>query len=341
MVSVMSIPSIVKAWKGEKQEITPLWLMRQAGRYLPEYRELRAKAGDFLTMCYTPEFAAEVTLQPMRRYQLDAAIIFSDILVVPHAMGQNVYFVEGEGPKLDPIEFSRLALDQTRLGPVYEAIDRVKAALPKDKALIGFAGAPWTLASYMVEGGGGHDFAKAKKMLREDKAGFAALIDNVTDAVIMHLRAQIAHGVDAVQIFESHAGQLAGADFAEFVVRPVRKIVQALDKKVPVIGFARGASHDDLLRFALDTGIDVVGIDQHTDMAWAARNIPPRLVLQGNLDPETLRSGDGIVAAVDRITRAMKGRAFVFNLGHGVIKDTPPENVSVLVTAVHAAKVAA
>lgn len=340
MVSVMSIPLIVKAWKGDKQNITPLWLMRQAGRYLPEYRALRAKAGDFLTMCYTPEFATEVTLQPMRRYDLDAAIIFSDILVVPHAMGQNVYFVEGEGPKLDPIDFSKLSLDQTRLGPVYEAIRRVKAELPAEKALIGFAGAPWTLVSYMIEGGGGHDFAKAKKMMREDKTNFAALIDQVTDAVIVHLQAQIDAGVDAVQIFDSHAGQLTGVEFAEFVVRPVRRIVQALAKKVPVIGFARGASHEDLLRFALDTGIDVVGIDQHTDMAWAARNIPPRLVLQGNLDPQILCSGNGIVAAVDRIIAACKGRALVFNLGHGVIKDTPPENVSVLVTAVHAAKVA-
>lgn len=336
----MLIPSIVKAWKGEKQTVTPLWLMRQAGRYLPEYRELRAKAGDFLTMCYTPDYAAEVTLQPMRRFDFDAAIIFSDILVIPHAMGQNVYFVEGEGPKLDPIDFSKLALDQTRLGPVYEAIKRVRAELPKDKALIGFAGAPWTLVSYMIEGGGGHNFAKAKKMMREDKDAFVALMDKIADAVIVHLQAQIDAGVDAVQIFESHAGQLQGAEFAEFIVRPVRKIVEALGKRVPVIGFARQASHDDLLRFAMDTQIDVIGIDQQTDMAWAARNIPPRIVLQGNLDPETLRSGDGIVAAVDYISRCCANRPFVFNLGHGVIKDTPPANVSVLVTAVHAAKVA-
>jgi len=335
MVIGMSIPSIVKAWKGEKQTVTPLWLMRQAGRYLPEYRALREQAGGFLTMCYTPDFATEVTLQPMRRFDLDAAIIFSDILVIPHAMGQNVYFVEGEGPKLDPIPFSELILDPTTLGPVYEAIGRVRAALSKDKALIGFAGAPWTLASYMIEGGGGHDFYNAKKFMWEKKAEFTALIDLLTDAVIMHLQAQIDAGADAVQVFESHAGQLQGSDFAEFVVRPMRRIVQALGQKVPVIGFARGAAQDDLLRYAIDTGIDVMGIDQMTDMAWAARNIPPRIVLQGNLDPETLRSGEGLEGAVDRIKTAMGSRAHVFNLGHGVIKDTPPENVAALAAAVH------
>lgn len=335
MVIGMSIPKIVKAWKGEKQDVTPIWLMRQAGRYLPEYRALREKAGSFLAMCYDPAMACEITLQPMRRFDLDAAIIFSDILVVPQAMGQELTFVEGEGPKLAPCDFSRLAMDQTRLGPVYEAIKMTRAELPGDKALIGFAGGPWTLASYMIEGSGGHDFYNAKKFMWERKDAFAALIDQLTEAVTGHLQAQIDAGADAVQVFESHAGQLAGADFAAYVARPMRKIVQALGGRVPVIGFARQAAQDDLLRFAVDTGIDAAGIDQHTDMGWAARNIPPRVTLQGNLDPEVLKTGQGMDEAVQRILKAAASRALVFNLGHGVIKETPPEHVAALVAAVH------
>lgn len=336
MVQVMTAMTIIDALKGTKQNRTPVWLMRQAGRYLPEYRELREKAGSFLNMCYTPEFATEVTLQPLKRFDLDAAIIFSDILVIPHALGQHVYFVEGEGPKLDAIDFSKLSYNETLLKPVYEAIKRVRAELQKDKTLLGFAGGPFTLASYMIEGGGGHDFAKIKKMMRDDKAGFTALIDVLTDAVSKHLQAQIDAGADAVQIFESHAGQLQGPDFAEFVVRPVRKIVQILAKKVPVIGFAREASQDDFLRFAVDTGIDAISVDQHMDIAWAARNLPPRICMQGNLDPQILRSGNGLEEAVASIKKAVKDRAFVFNLGHGVIKDTPPEHVDRLVELVHA-----
>lgn len=332
----MKAMPVIDALKNTKQDRTPVWLMRQAGRYLPEYRALREKAGSFLTMCYTPEFATEVTLQPMRRFGLDAAIIFSDILVIPHALGQNVYFVEGEGPKLDPVDFSKLFFNKTTLDPVYEAIKRVRKELPTDKALLGFAGGPFTLASYMIEGGGGHDFSNIKKMIRDDKIGFTALIDVLSDAVLTHLQAQIEAGVDAVQIFESHAGQLQGPDFAEFIVRPVRKIVQGLSKKVPVIGFAREAAEEDFLRFAVDTGIDCVGVDQGMDIEFAARNLPPRIVIQGNLDPQKLRSGN-MEESIVRIKKAMKDRAFVFNLGHGVIKDTPPEHVGRLVELVHAA----
>jgi uroporphyrinogen decarboxylase len=336
----MKTPLIVKVWKNENVERMPIWLMRQAGRYLPEYRTLRAQAGSFLTMCYTPKLAAEVTLQPMRRFDLDAAIIFSDILVVPDALGQRVYFVEGEGPKLDPIDFKNLKAND-KLKPVYEAIGLVRSDLAKDKALIGFAGGPFTLASYMIEGGGGHDFARTKAFMREKEAEFTALIDLLADTVAQHLLAQIAAGVNAVQIFESHAGQLTGAEFAQFVVRPVRKIVAAINGAVPVIGFARGAAHEDLLRFCVDTGLTVAGIDQHTDIAWAARNIPPRVVLQGNLDPDILRSGDGLDGAVARIREATAGRPHVFNLGHGVIKDTNPDHVARLVEAVHGVKVGA
>lgn len=331
---------IIQAYNGNKTDGTPLWLMRQAGRYLPEYRALRAEAGSFLAMCYNPELAAEVTLQPMKRFDIDAAIIFSDILVIPHAMGQHVYFVEGEGPKLDPIDFKSLrdaddADFAKLLAPVYEAIRLTRARLPADKALIGFVGGPFTLASYMIEGGGGHDFTRTKAMMREDKAGFSALISRLTNAVSVHLLAQIEAGCDAVQVFESHAGQLQGAEFVEFVVHPVRAIAKAIGKRVPVVGFARGATQDDLLRFAVDTGIDAVGIDQHTDMGWAARNIPPRLCLQGNLNPETLLSGVGLENAITNILKATQGRAFVFNLGHGVIKETPPEHVALVVQTVH------
>ena len=335
MVTVMQ-NEIVRVWKGEKTDRMPVWLMRQAGRYLPEYRALREKAGSFLTMCYTPEFATEVTMQPMRRFDLDAAIIFSDILVIPDALGQHVYFVEGEGPKLDPIEFKTLGEREDKLAPVYEAIRMTRAALPKDKALIGFAGGPWTLASYMIEGGGGHDFSRAKAFMREDKAQFDMLMEILTTAVSRHLMAQVEAGVDAVQVFESHAGQLSGAEYVDYVVRPVRKIVQSLGKKVPVIGFSRGSSQDELLRYAVDTGIDVVGVDQMTSIAWAARNIPPRLTLQGNLDPEILRSGIGMEEAVMGIKTAVANRAHVFNLGHGVIKETNPDHVAKLIDLVHA-----
>lgn len=329
-------PMIVDAWLGRPTRHIPLWLMRQAGRYLPEYRQVRAQAGSFLDLCYNPDLAMEVTLQPMRRFDLDAAIIFSDILVVPHALGQHVYFVEGEGPRLDPIDFNQLSFNPDHLNPVYEAIRKTRAALAKDKALIGFAGAPLTLACYMIEGRGSSHFPKMRAMMQEDPAGFAALIDLLTDAVIAHLQRQIASGCDAVQVFESHAGQLAGADFAAFVVRPMRKIVAALNKKVPVIGFARGAAQDDLLRYATDTGIDVAGIDQHTDMGWAAANIPPRVVLQGNLAPELLLAGGvSMQRAAQRIRTLMAKRPFVFNLGHGVIKETNPDHVAQLVETVH------
>lgn len=331
------------AFEGAKTDVTPLWLMRQAGRYLPEYRALREKAGSFLAMCDDPALAAEVTLQPMRRFDLDAAIIFSDILVVPRALGQHVYFVEGEGPKLDPVDFSALRVTadfEKSLRPVYRALEMVRAELPKTKALIGFAGGPWTLASYMIDGGGGHDFAKTKAFMRENRAGFAALIDVLSESVALHLNAQIAAGAQAVQVFESHAGQLSGPDFAEFVVRPVRKIVESVAGKVPVIGFAREAADDDFLRFAVDTGVNVVGVDYGRDMAWAARNLPPRLVLQGNLHPQTLRSGVGLAEGAARIKAAAAGRPFVFNLGHGVIKDTPPEHVADLVRYVHEGKAA-
>ncbi len=336
MVSVMQEPEIVKAWKGEKTKAMPVWLMRQAGRYLPEYRALREKAGSFLTMCYTPEFAHEVTMQPMRRFDLDAAIIFSDILVIPHALGQHVYFVEGEGPRLDPIDFSQLSWNDEKLLPVYEALRMVRADLAPEKALIGFAGAPWTLATYMIEGGGGHDFHKTRLFMRDRKGEFDALIDALTDAIIRHLQAQIAAGAQAVQIFDSHAGQLSGGYYAEYAVRPVRKIVQALGKTVPVIGFSRGSAQDDLLRFSVDTGIDVTGIDQMTSIAWAARNIPPRVTTQGNLSPETLRSGIGLEESVRVIKEAVANRAHVFNLGHGVIKDTNPDHVAKLIDLVHA-----
>jgi len=336
----MDKPIIIDAWQGKKTDVTPIWLMRQAGRYLPEYREIRAQAGSFLDLCHNPDLAMEVTLQPLRRFDLDAAIIFSDILVIPQAMGQNLSFAEGEGPKLAKVDFKTLKSDddlfELNLQGIYTVIEHTRAHLPIDKALIGFAGGPFTLACYMIDGGAVDGFPKTHAMMQDDASGFAALMEKLTYGVIRHLKAQIAAGCDAVQVFESHAGQLAGVDFATHIVRPMRAIAQAIGGEVPVIGFARGAAQDDLLRYAVDTGIDVAGIDQHTDIAWAADNIPPRVVLQGNLDPVLLREGnEAMDRAIRRILDVTKTRAFVFNLGHGVIKDTDPAHVARLVETVH------
>lgn len=332
----MKSKMIIDAWQGKQTEYTPIWLMRQAGRYLPEYREVRAQAGSFLDLCYNPALAAEVTLQPLRRFDLDAAIIFSDILVIPHAMGQGVSFVEGEGPKLEPMDFSKLHALDSRLDAVYAALDATRKDLPEGKALIGFAGGPFTIASYMIEGGGGHDFSKTRAMMRDDKPAFTTLIDLVTQAVTQHLKNQIAHGVDAVQIFESHAGQLVGAEFAEFVVRPARAITAGLDTDIPVIGFARGAAEDDFLRYAVDSGTTVIGLDQMMNMRWASKNLPPRLGMQGNLAPEALLAGgEAMKAEALGILESAGKRPFVFNLGHGVIKETNPDHVAQLVDIVH------
>ncbi|MBS0276505.1 MAG: uroporphyrinogen decarboxylase [Proteobacteria bacterium] len=322
----------------------PVWLMRQAGRYLPEYRALRAKAKNFIAFCLDPELATEVTLQPVRRFGMDAAILFADILLVPHALGQSVAFVENEGPKLDPIR-NAAALAQLSdarfaetLSPVMQTIKRVRAALPDTVALIGFAGAPWTVATYMIEGEGGTDYERTRAMAWSEPALFSAVIDRITAATISYLMAQIEAGAEALQLFDSWAGAVPAPLFDTAVIEPTKRIVSALKAKhpaIPIIGFPRAAgSH--VARYAALTGVDAVGIDHMTDLTAAV--MPDGIAVQGNLDPVLLLHGG---AAMEREVRglvaAMAGKPFVFNLGHGVMQPTPPEHVARLVALVKGA----
>jgi len=326
----------------------PVWLMRQAGRYLPEYRAVRAQAGDFLTLCTTPALAAEVTLQPIRRYGLDAAILFSDILVVPWALGQSLRFAEGEGPLLDPVRdgaaLARLseAGSADRLAPIHETVRRVRAALATDHpgvALIGFAGSPWTVACYMVEGCGSRDFLAVKTLAYRDPGLFAALVERVEHATIDYLSAQVAAGAEVVQLFDSWAGVLSEPQFRRWVIGPTQRIVRAMKARhpgLPVIGFPRGAGWL-IEAYAAETGVDAVSLDTGVPAGWAAARLPPRLALQGNLDPVALLAGGtALTAETQVILGAMRGRPFIFNLGHGIIKETPPEHVSALLALVRA-----
>jgi uroporphyrinogen decarboxylase len=316
--------------------------MRQAGRYLPEYREVRAKAGSFLDLCYTPELAAEVTLQPIRRYAFDAAIVFADILVVPDALGQRVAFVEGEGPRLDPIrserDLGRLIADpgSAKLLAVYETVRRVRAGLSAEAGLIGFCGGPWTVATYMVGGRGTPDQADARLWAYRDPAGFQRLIDLVTELSIDYLRGQIAAGADVVQIFDSWAGSLADDGFTRWVVAPTARIVAALKADhpaVPVIGFPRGAAAR-LADYVESTDVDGVSCDTSVPLG-VMRSLPDDVVVQGNLDPLLLVAGGAALEErVGTLLDAMQGRRFIFNLGHGIVPETPPEHVGRLVRAV-------
>ncbi|HYD71387.1 uroporphyrinogen decarboxylase [Azospirillum sp.] len=330
---------ILAALKGEACTHPPFWLMRQAGRYLPEYRELRAKAGSFLDLCYNPAFAVEVTLQPIRRYGMDAAILFSDILVVPHALGQPLTFQEGEGPKLDPVrspaDLNRLskANFHAHLEPVYETVRRLRGALPPEVTLIGFAGAPWTIACYMVEGGGSKEYAAVKGFAYRDPAGFGQLINLLVEVTADYLCTQIDAGAEVVQLFDSWAGVLPAGAFRRWVIEPTRRIValvKARHPDVPVIGFPRAAGllYED---YVADSGVDAVGLDTTVPPVWAARTLQPRLPVQGNLDPIMLAvGGDALRRAATEILEAFSGRPFIFNLGHGVIQTTPPEHVAEL-----------
>ena len=307
--------------------------MRQAGRYLPEYRALRAEAPDFIAFCLTPALASEATLQPVRRFGMDAAILFADILLVPQALGQRVGFGE-DGPVLDAIDaVAGLSLSgMPRLEPVYETVRLARAALPAETALIGFAGAPWTVATYMVEGGGSRDFRRVKAWAYRDPAGFAALIELIAEATVGYLSGQIAAGADAVQLFDSWAGVLPETEFARWVITPTRRIVQQLKQRfpaVPVIGFPRGAGllHE---RYVGETGVDAVGLDTTVPLDFAC-GLQRRLAVQGNLDPIALLAGGAALEqAVRTIRRALGGGGFVFNLGHGVLPQTPPEHVAAL-----------
>ena len=336
------VKKLLSVLRGEAVSPPPIWLMRQAGRYLPEYRALRANAPDFVQFCLNPELAVEVTLQPVRRFQLDAAILFADILLVPHALGQKLWFAEGEGPRLDPIRdaagLAALHYDGGKLAPVMQTIKGVRAALTDDAALIGFAGAPWTVATYMIEGQGGTDHQIIRALAWREPKVFAQLMDLLVDATSRYLIAQADAGAEALQLFESWAGTVPAGLFERAVLDPTARIVRAVKVKhprLPIIGFPRGAG-SWLTRYAEATGVDGIGVDQMTDIA--AIDLPARVARQGNLDPILLlEGGEAMRAEAARLVAAMKGKPFIFNLGHGIMQPTPPEHVADLVAAIRGA----
>ena len=331
---------------GEVLPTPPIWLMRQAGRYLAEYRATRTEAGGFLKLCYTPALAAEVTLQPIRRYGFDAAILFSDILVVPDALGQSVAFLEGEGPKLEPItstaELTRLDRGKTgeKFGLICETVSRLRQDLPKETTLIGFCGAPWTVATYVVGGEGSSDQAAARRFAYRDPKGFQQLIDILVDTSVDYLDQQIKAGADTVMVFDSWAGTVPDREFAAWVIAPTARLVRDLKKRhpnVPVIGFPRGAG-SNALGFVKETGVRGVGCDTAMplrDMRALAKDAG--IAVQGNIDPLLLvAGGDALDRRIDETLEAMHGLPHIFNLGHGIVPDTPPENVARLVDRVRA-----
>jgi uroporphyrinogen decarboxylase len=334
---------ILRALAGEIMARPPIWLMRQAGRYLPEYRAVRKNVGDFLELCFTPELAIEVTLQPIRRYGFDAAILFCDILVVPYGLGQKVAFREGEGPVLDPVrKVADLAmLDpaavRERLAPVYRAVRGIAAALPPEVALIGFAGSPWTVATYMVEGGTSRDFQTIRLWAYRDPEGFSKLIDFLVAATVEHLSAQIDAGVEIVQLFDTWAGILPEAAFRRFVIEPTRRIVEALSLRhpgIPIIGFPRGAG---VLAnaYAAETGVTAISLDATMPLSVARDQLQPSHPVQGNLDPLLVVVGGNAMETQARaILHELSGGPFIFNLGHGIVPQTPPEHVQRLVEIV-------
>jgi uroporphyrinogen decarboxylase len=332
---------IIEILKRRKASRVPFWLMRQAGRYLPEYRELRSKAGSFLNLVYDPEMAAEVTVQPLRRFGMDAAILFSDILVVPHALGQDVAFEAGEGPKLDPIrsetDFRKLSLEnlESKAVSVYETVLRTAQKMKqegfRETALIGFCGSPWTVLCYMVEGKGSKDFEKTRLWALSDPVSFQKLVDIMTEASCVYLAGQIRAGAEIIQLFDSWSGLLDGEEFTRWVIEPTKKIRKYLLKNfphVPVIGFPRGAGVM-AAAYTKDTSVDCIGLDQTTDIAWAVNNI--FLPLQGNLDPvRLLAGGRALEEGMEKIRSSFGTKPFIFNLGHGVIKETPIAHIEKL-----------
>jgi uroporphyrinogen decarboxylase len=319
----------------------PVWLMRQAGRYLPEYRALRADKGGFLALVYDADAAAEITLQPIRRFGFDGAILFSDILIVPHALGQDLRFEAGEGPRLSPplVDAALSALEGVpeRLQPIFRTVDKVRRALPPETAFLGFAGSPWTVATYMVAGQGSKEQAEARRYAYRDPIAFAAIIDAITAMTIDYLGGQIDAGVEAVQLFDSWSGSLSPAQFERWVIAPNAAIVAAVKARhpgVPIIGFPKGAG-GKLAAYARETGVDAVGLDETVSPEWAASELPAGLPVQGNLDPLALiAGGDALESAVRRIISAFEDRPHVFNLGHGILPDTPIEHVEQLLRLV-------
>ena len=330
---------LLRSLNGETLQRPPFWFMRQAGRYLPEYRETRSRAGDFLSLCYNPDLAIEVTLQPIRRFHMDASILFSDILVIPDALGQPLAYREGEGPVLEPVRNARdlAKLDKGRLhehlSPVYETVKGLTLALPPEVALIGFAGAPWTVASYMVEGKGSRDFAIAKDWAFRHPDGFAVLIDLLVEATADYLIAQVDAGADVLQIFDTWAGALSETQFRRWSLKPTAEIVKrvrARHPNVPIIGFPRGvgASYLDYIR---ETGLNAVSLDTSVPLTWARDQIQRHVAVQGNLDPLlVVAGGTQMRREATRILETLSGGPFIFNLGHGFVPQTPPEHVAEL-----------
>jgi uroporphyrinogen decarboxylase len=333
--------ALLNVLRGERCERPPVWLMRQAGRYLPEYRALRAEKGGFLELVNDSEVAAEVTLQPIRRFAFDGAILFSDILVIPHALGQRLEFLAGEGPKLSPrlldAKLDELVRAPERLEPVYGTVRRVASALPPQVTFLGFAGSPWTVATYMVAGEGSREQAEARRFAYRDSQAFGAVIAVIEQATIDYLSKQIEAGVHAVQLFDSWAGSLSPAQYEQWVIAPTARLVAALKARhpdTPVIGFPKG-SGGKLPAYARETGVDAIGLDETVDPGWANVALPEGLPVQGNLDPLALiAGGDSLIRATQRILDAFAGRPHIFNLGHGILPDTPIAHVEQLLATV-------
>ncbi|MBC7139613.1 MAG: uroporphyrinogen decarboxylase [Defluviimonas sp.] len=347
MTVARSDKTILRALGGEALPSPPIWMMRQAGRYLPEYRATRAQAGDFLSLCYTPELAAEVTLQPIRRFGFDAAILFADILLLPQALGADLWFEPGEGPRLSTItgpEGLRALKGKDdihdHLAPVYETLRILARALPRETTLIGFAGAPWTVASYMIAGRGTRDQGPAHALKAADRATFTALIDLLTEATVEYLSMQVQAGAEVVKLFDSWAGSLKGQDFTDFALDPARRIIAALKARhpgLPVIAFPREAG-ERYVGFARATGADCVALDNSVSAEWAAAKVQVDGCVQGNLAPQHMVSGgQALVEEAQRIVRAFRGGPHIFNLGHGITPDADPENVAAMIAAVRSA----
>lgn len=330
----------MNVFQGRGSVNPPIWLMRQAGRYLPEYRETRKKFATFLDLCYTPSFAAEVTLQPITRFDFDAAIIFSDILVIPDGLGQGVSFEEGKGPRLDSLSLSSFEKELSvegflkKMSPVYEAIRLTRSQLSLSKALLGFAGAPWTLALYMLEGEGNRDFARAKQEAFLHEQRFSDLLNFLSEIISLHLIEQGRAGATALQIFDSWAGLCPATHFQQWIVEPTQKIILAVKEacpETPIIGFPKGIG-PHLLDYGSQCGVSAVSLDSCTPLSWAVKNLPSNLILQGNLDPLLLvAGGEPLKRAINSLHEQMEERPYIFNLGHGIVPQTPLKNVEMCV----------
>ena len=343
----MSQKTILRALAGETLPTPPVWMMRQAGRYLPEYRATRAQAGDFLSLCYTPDLAAEVTLQPIRRFGFDAAILFADILLLPQALGPKLWFETGEGPRMETTTTAAQvaalrpadAIHDT-LAPVYETLRILSRELPRETTLIGFAGAPWTVATYMIAGRGKDEQAGAHALKAADRATFEALIDRITEATILYLSAQVEAGAEVIKLFDSWAGALKGQDFTDFAVKPAARIISALKARhpgLPVIAFPREAG-PGYIGFAAATGADCVAVDNSVTPEWAAEHVQPGGCVQGNLDPRHMvTGGEDLVRETRRVVQAFRKGPHIFNLGHGITPDADPANVQLMIDTIRSA----